>query len=152
GVSMACAHAAAQSLGLPLYRYLGGVMANTLPVPLMNILNGGAHADNNVDIQEFMVVPVGASSFREALRMGTEVFHHLKKVLGERGLSTAVGDEGGFAPNLRSNQEALDCIMQAIERAGYQPGEQVALALDVASTELFAGGRYRFAGEGIERD
>ncbi|HHV53875.1 MAG TPA: phosphopyruvate hydratase [Firmicutes bacterium] len=151
GVSLAVAKAAAQWVGLPLYQYLGGVNAKVLPVPMMNILNGGKHADNNVDIQEFMILPVGAASFPEALRMGVEVFHHLKKVLAQRGLSTSVGDEGGFAPNLKSNEEALQVITEAIEKAGYRPGEDVALALDVAATELFTDGRYRFAGEGVER-
>ncbi|GAX90773.1 phosphopyruvate hydratase [Effusibacillus lacus] len=151
GVSMAVAHAAADFLGLPLYVYLGGFNARTLPVPMMNILNGGAHADNNVDIQEFMVMPVGAESFREALRIGAEVFHSLKAVLKEQGLNTAVGDEGGFAPNLKSNEEALKVIMTAIERAGYKPGEQVFLALDVASTEMYKDGKYHLEGEGVTR-
>src|SRR5690606_27680643 len=133
GVSLACARAAANAFGLPLYRYVGGAFARTLPVPLMNIINGGAHADNALDIQEFMIVPLGASSFREALRMGTEVFHRLKRVLAEKGLVTAVGDEGGFAPQIGSNREALDYLMRAIEAAGYRPGEDVALALDVAA-------------------
>ncbi|KLU39679.1 MAG: enolase [Peptococcaceae bacterium 1109] len=148
GVSLAVARAAAQSLGMPLYRYIGGVNAYQLPVPMMNILNGGAHADNNVDIQEFMIMPVGAKSFREALRMGAEVFHNLKKVLSSKGLNTAVGDEGGFAPNLGSNEEAIQVIMEAIEQAGYKPGEDVCLALDVASTELFKDGKYHLEGEG----
>ncbi len=148
GVSLAVARAAAQSLGIPLYRYMGGVNAYQLPVPMMNILNGGAHADNNVDIQEFMIMPVGASSFREALRMGAEVFHSLKKVLSSKGLNTAVGDEGGFAPNLGSNEEAIQVIMEAIEQAGYKPGADVFLALDVASTELFKDGKYHLEGEG----
>lgn len=151
GVSMAVAHAAADFLGLPLYVYLGGFNAKALPVPMMNILNGGAHADNNVDIQEFMVMPVGAESFREALRMGAEVFHNLKAVLKEQGLNTAVGDEGGFAPNLKSNEEALKVIMTAIERAGYKPGEQVFLALDVASTEMYKDGNYQLEGEGVTK-
>jgi enolase len=152
GVSMAVAKAAADSLGMPLYQYLGGVNAKTLPVPMMNILNGGKHADNNVDIQEFMVMPVGAPTFREALRMGAEIFHNLKKVLNEKGLNTAVGDEGGFAPNLSSNEEALSTIVEAIERAGYKPGEEVKLALDVAATELYdkEAKVYRLAGEGKE--
>ena len=137
GVSMAVAKAAAEALGLPLYQYLGGMNAKTLPVPMMNILNGGKHADNNVDLQEFMIMPVNAASFGEALRMGTEVFHNLKKVLHEKGYNTAVGDEGGFAPDLKSNEEALQVIMQAIEKAGYKPGEDIFLALDVASSELF---------------
>ena len=142
GVSLAVARAAAESLGMPLWRYIGGVNGFQLPVPMMNILNGGAHADNNVDIQEFMVMPVGAKSFREGLRMGAEVFHNLKKVLAARGLNTAVGDEGGFAPNLKSNEEAIEVIIEAIEKAGYKPGEDVCLALDVASTELFKDGKY----------
>jgi enolase len=146
GVSLAVAKAAAAALGMPLYQYLGGVNAKVLPTPMMNILNGGQHADNNVDIQEFMVMPVGASSFREALRMGAEVFHHLKKVLKARGLSTAVGDEGGFAPNLGSNEEALAVIVEAIKQAGYRPGEDLALALDVAATELYRDGAYIFEG------
>jgi len=142
GVSLACAKAAASYLSLPLYRYLGGVYAHQLPVPMMNILNGGKHADNNVDLQEFMVVPVGAPSFREALRMGTEVFHHLKAILKEKKYSTAVGDEGGFAPNLRSNEEALVVIMDAITQAGYTPGDDVAIALDPAASEFYQGGVY----------
>ena len=136
-VSLAVAKAAAQSLGLPLYRYIGGVNARELPVPMMNILNGGKHADNNVDLQEFMCMPVGAESFSEALRMGTEVFHSLKGVLKARGLNTSVGDEGGFAPNLKSNEEAVEAILEAIQKAGYKPGEQVCIALDPAATELF---------------
>ncbi|WP_031516667.1 phosphopyruvate hydratase [Desulfofalx alkaliphila] len=151
GVSLAVAKAAAESLGLPLYQYLGGTNAKELPVPMMNILNGGEHADNNVDIQEFMVMPVGAKNFNEALRMGTEVFHNLKKVLKEKGLNTAVGDEGGFAPNLGSNQEALEVIVEAISAAGYKPGLDVALALDVAATELYKDGKYVLAGEGVTR-
>lgn len=137
GVSLAVAHAAAAAAGLPLYRYLGGTNAKVLPVPLMNILNGGKHADNNVDFQEFMIVPIGAPTFREALRMGAEVFHSLKKVLHDKNLNTAVGDEGGFAPNLKSSEEALDVLSQAIEKAGYKLGDQVAFALDAAATELF---------------
>lgn len=137
GVSMACAKAAADTLGLPLYQYLGGVNGKTLPVPMMNILNGGQHADNNVDIQEFMVMPVGAKTFKEALRMGAEIFHSLKSVLKGKGLSTSVGDEGGFAPNLTSNEEALATIVEAIEKAGYVPGKEVMLAVDVAATELY---------------
>ncbi|MBO8141766.1 MAG: phosphopyruvate hydratase [Firmicutes bacterium] len=152
GVSLAVAKAAAASLELPFYRYVGGAAARELPVPMMNILNGGKHADNNVDIQEFMIMPVGAPSFAEALRMGVEVFHHLKAVLRSRGLSTAVGDEGGFAPNLPSNRAALDVILEAVERAGYEPGRDVVLALDVASTELFRDGAYHFPGEGAVRD
>jgi len=147
-VSMAVARAAAEELGVPLYKYLGGFNAKTLPVPMMNILNGGAHADNNVDVQEFMVLPVGASSFREALRVGAEVFHNLKAVLKEKGLNTAVGDEGGFAPNLGSNEEALETILAAIERAGYKPGVDVYLGMDIASTEFFKDGKYHLEGEG----
>ncbi|MBP2655239.1 MAG: eno 2 [Firmicutes bacterium] len=149
GVSMAVAKAAADSLGLSLYQYLGGFNAKQLPVPMMNILNGGQHADNNVDIQEFMVMPVGTVSFAEALRMGAEVYHALKGVLKGRGLNTAIGDEGGFAPNLASNEEALAVIVEAIQKAGYKPGEEVALALDVASSELFEDGKYNLAGEGV---
>lgn len=150
GVSMAVAKAAADTLGLPLYQYLGGVNAKVLPVPMMNILNGGEHADNNVDIQEFMVMPVGALNFREALRMGAEVFHNLKKVLKDKGLNTSVGDEGGFAPNLSSNEEALATIVEAIKKAGYKPGEDVCLALDVAATEMYNKETkiYTLAGEG----
>ena len=137
GVSMAVARAAADSVNLPLYKYIGGVGAHTLPVPMMNILNGGSHADNKIDIQEFMVMPAGASSFSEGLRWGTEIFHHLKTVLKSKGMSTNVGDEGGFAPNLSSNEEALEVIIQAIENAGYRPGEDVYLALDAASSEFY---------------
>ena len=144
GVSLACARAAAAACGLPLYRYLGGPGARTLPVPMMNILNGGAHSDNNVDLQEFMVMPVGAASFSEGLRMGAEVFHHLRAVLKDRNLNTAVGDEGGFAPDLASNDDALQVISEAIERAGYRQGDDVVMALDVASSELFHDGRYTF--------
>jgi len=151
GVSLASAKAAAESVGLPLYQYLGGVNAKELPVPMMNILNGGKHADNNVDIQEFMIMPVGAASFSEALRMGAEVYHALKAVLKEKGLATAIGDEGGFAPNLNSNADALLVIVDAIQRAGYQPGEQVALAIDVAATELYKDGVYHLAGEGLKK-
>jgi enolase len=151
GVSLAVAKSAANYLDLPLYQYIGGVNAKELPVPMMNILNGGEHADNNVDIQEFMVMPVGASTFSEGLRMGVEVFHSLKKVLQGRGLNTAVGDEGGFAPNLASNEEALAVIVEAIEKAGYEPGKDIMLALDVASTELFKDGKYVFEGEGKTR-
>jgi len=151
GVSLAVAKAAAESVGLPLYRYVGGTLARTLPVPMMNILNGGAHADNTVDIQEFMIMPVGAPSIRDAVRMGAEVFHALKSVLKAKGLSTAVGDEGGFAPNLRTNEEALDVLVEAIEKAGFKPGEDVALALDVAASELYDNGVYRFEGEGKVR-
>jgi enolase len=146
GVSLATAKAAADTLGLPLYRYLGGALANVLPVPLMNVINGGSHADNNVDIQEFMIVPVGAPSFKEALRWGAEVFASLAKVLKDKNLLTGVGDEGGFAPNLGSNQEALDLLMMAIEKAGYKPGEQVALALDVAASEFYKDGKYTYDG------
>lgn len=141
-VSLATARAAADALGLPLYAYLGGVGARTLPVPLMNILNGGAHADNNVDFQEFMIVPAGFESFSEALRAGVEVFHSLKAVLKKRGHSTSVGDEGGFAPNLKSNEEAIEAILEAIDRAGYKAGEQIALALDPAASEFYEGGNY----------
>jgi enolase len=137
GVSMAVAHAAAEELGLPLYQYIGGVNAKTLPVPMMNILNGGKHADNNVDIQEFMVMPVGAESFKEALRMCAEVFHNLKSVLKSKGYNTAVGDEGGFAPNLKSNEEALQVIVEAINKAGYKPGEDFKIAVDAAATEMY---------------
>ncbi len=146
-VSLATAKAAADALGLPLYRYLGGPMANLLPVPLMNVINGGAHADNNVDFQEFMIVPVGAPTFREALRWGTEVFHALSKVLKEKKMLTGVGDEGGFAPNLESNQAALDLLMTAIEKAGYKPGSEVAIALDVAASEFYKDGMYTFDGK-----
>ena len=151
GVSMAVAKAAAQSLGLPLYQYLGGFNAKELPVPMMNILNGGEHADNSVDIQEFMIMPVGAPNFREALRMGAEVYHSLKAVLKGRGLNTAIGDEGGFAPNLSSNEEALKVIIEAIEKAGYKPGEDIFLAMDVASSEIYQDGKYNLAGEGITK-
>jgi len=147
GVSMAVARAAAEGLGLPLYRYLGGCGCRDLPVPLLNVLNGGAHADNNVDVQEFMVAPVGAPSFREALRCGVECYHALKGVLRKRNLGTGVGDEGGFAPNLRSNEEALEVLVEAIGKAGYAAGRDVVLALDVAASELFAAGRYRLAAE-----
>jgi len=146
GVSMAVARAAARSLEMPLYRYLGGTAARLLPVPMMNILNGGKHADNNVDIQEFMVMPVGAADFSEALQMGAEVFHTLKSVLKKKGLNTAVGDEGGFAPNLSSNEEALAVIMEAIQAAGYKPGEEIALAIDAAATELYQDGKYVLEG------
>jgi enolase len=152
GVSLATARAAADALGLPLYRYLGGVNARRLPVPLMNILNGGAHADNNVDIQEFMVAPVGFSTFPEALRAGVEVFHNLKAVLKQKGLNTAVGDEGGFAPNLESNEAALAAVMEAIHRAGYRPKEQIAVALDPAASEFYdkQKGKYVLAGDNAE--
>ncbi|MGH7631367.1 MAG: phosphopyruvate hydratase [Gemmatimonadales bacterium] len=152
-VSLAVARAAAEETGLPLYRYLGGPMARVLPVPMMNILNGGAHASNNVDAQEFMVVPIGAETFAEGLRMGVEVFHALKKVLSRKGLSTAVGDEGGFAPMLPSNEAALDAVMQAIEAAGYKPGQDLAIALDVAASELHQDGEYVFKkGDGSRRN
>jgi len=137
GVSMAVSKAAAETLGQPLYRYIGGVNANTLPIPMMNIINGGSHADNKIDIQEFMVMPAGASSFSESLRMGTEIFHNLKSVLQKKGMSTNVGDEGGFAPNLGSNEEAVTAILEAIEKAGYEPGKDVYLALDAASSEFY---------------
>ncbi|MFP5308737.1 MAG: phosphopyruvate hydratase [Actinomycetes bacterium] len=152
GVSLAVAKAAAQSSLLPLYRYLGGPAAHVLPVPMMNIINGGSHAESNVDVQEFMIAPIGAASFSEALRTGTEVYHHLKKVLHGRGLSTGLGDEGGFAPDLPANRAALELIVEAIEAAGYAPGRDVALALDVASSEYFdrEKGRYVLAGEGRE--
>ncbi|AIE82661.1 enolase [Actinotignum schaalii] len=146
GVSLAVAHAAAESAGLPLYHYIGGPNAHILPVPMMNILNGGSHADSNVDIQEFMIAPIGAETFKEALRWGAEVYHTLKSVLKERGLATGLGDEGGFAPNLDSNAEALDLIVEAIERAGYTPGKDFGLALDVAATEFFENGVYKFEG------
>ena len=147
GVSLAVAKAAADSAGVPLYQYLGGANAHVLPVPMMNILNGGSHADSNVDIQEFMIAPIGADSFKEAVRMGAEVYHALKSVLKDRGLATGLGDEGGFAPNLGSNREALDLIVEAIGKAGYKAGTDVALALDVAASEFFEGGSYTFEGE-----
>lgn len=147
-VSMAVARAAAEALDVPLYTYLGGFNAKQLPVPMMNIINGGAHADNNVDVQEFMVLPVGAPSFKEALRTGAEIFHSLKSVLKEKGLNTAVGDEGGFAPNFASNEEAITSILEAIERAGYKPGVDVFLGMDVASTEFYKDGKYHLEGEG----
>ena len=147
GVSLAVARAAADSAGLPLYRYVGGPNAHLLPVPMMNILNGGSHADSNVDIQEFMIAPIGAASFREALRWGAEVYHALKSVLKERGLATGLGDEGGFAPNLDSNRAALDLILVAIDKAGYTAGRDIALALDVAASEFFSDGSYTFEGE-----
>lgn len=153
GVSLAVAKAAAETCGLPLYAYIGGANAKELPVPMMNILNGGKHADNTVDIQEFMIMPVGAKSFREALRMGAEVFHALKKVLGDKGYSTAVGDEGGFAPNLTTNEEAIQVILEAVEKAGYKPGEDIVIAMDVAATEMFQeDGLYHFEGEGVTRN
>ncbi len=150
GVSMAVAKAAADFLGMPLYKYLGGFNAVQLPVPMMNIINGGEHADNNVDIQEFMIMPVGAESFKEALRMGAEIFHNLKKVLNEKGYNTGVGDEGGFAPNLGSNEEALSTIIEAVEKAGYKPGEQIRLAMDAASSEFYDADtkKYELKGEG----
>ncbi|MGW3562932.1 phosphopyruvate hydratase [Streptomyces sp. NPDC000941] len=147
GVSLAVAHAASEASDLPLFRYLGGPNAHLLPVPMMNILNGGSHADSNVDIQEFMIAPIGAESFSEALRWGTEVYHTLKSVLKERGLSTGLGDEGGFAPNLNSNRDALDLIVEAIKKAGYQPGQDIALALDVAASEFYKDGAYTFEGQ-----
>ncbi|MEI7816710.1 MAG: phosphopyruvate hydratase, partial [Desulfuromonadales bacterium] len=147
GVSLAVAKAAAEEAGQPLYKYIGGANARELPLPMMNIINGGAHADNNVDIQEFMIMPAGATSFKEALRMGAEIFHALKGVLKGKGYNTAVGDEGGFAPNLKSNEEALEVIMEAIVKAGYKPGEDVLLALDVASSELFKDGVYTLENE-----
>lgn len=153
GVSLAVAKAAAIQYGLPLYKYIGGVNAKTLPVPMMNILNGGEHADNTVDIQEFMVMPVGATSFSEALRMCAEVFHSLKAVLSEKGYSTAVGDEGGFAPDLKTNEEAIEVILEAVENAGYKPGDDIRIAIDAAATELYdeADGKYHFPGEGVVR-
>ena len=152
GVSLAVAHAAAEEAGVSLFKYLGGPNAHVLPVPMMNILNGGSHADSNVGIQEFMIAPIGADSFAEALRMGAEVYHTLKGVIKDRGLSTGLGDEGGFAPNLDSNAEALDLICEAIKKAGYEPGKDVALALDVASSEFFKDGKYLFEGEPRDTD
>ena len=152
GVSLAVAHAAAEEAGVSLFKYLGGPNAHVLPVPMMNILNGGSHADSNVDIQEFMIAPIGADSFAEALRMGAEVYHTLKGVIKDRGLSTGLGDEGGVAPNLDSNAEALDLICEAIKKAGYEPGKDVALALDVASSEFFKDGKYLFEGEPRDTD
>jgi enolase len=148
GVSLAVARAAADELAVPLYRYVGGVNAHVLPVPMMNVLNGGEHADNNVDIQEFMIMPVGAASFSEALRWGAETYHVLKKVLHDRDLSTAIGDEGGFAPNLASNEDAVKLLLEAIEKAGFTPGTDIAIALDAASTEFYKDGNYILAGEG----
>ena len=148
GVSMAVAHTGARVTGRPLYHYLGGDSAKTLPVPMMNILNGGSHADNTVDIQEFMIFPFGATTFSEALRMGTEIFHHLKTVLKSKGMNTSVGDEGGFAPNLSSNEEALEVILEAIIKAGYHPGKDIFLALDVAASELYENGKYNLESEG----
>ena len=150
-VSLAAAQAAAKSEGISLYRFIGGVNANKLPVPMMNILNGGAHATNTVDVQEFMIMPVGADSFKDALRMATEVFHALQSLLKSKGLATSVGDEGGFAPNLSSNEEALKVIIEAIEKAGYKPGEDIFLAMDVASSEIYQDGKYNLAGEGITK-
>ncbi|TAN62585.1 phosphopyruvate hydratase [bacterium] len=152
GVSLACAKASADATALPLYRYIGGVSGRTLPVPLMNIINGGAHADNNLDIQEFMIAPAGFKSFSEALRAGVEVFHSLKKILHSKRLSTAVGDEGGFAPDLKSNKEAIELILQAIESAGYKPGKEVYVALDCASSEIYKNGLYEFEGKKISSD
>ena len=151
GVSLAAAHAAAAAAGAPLYRWLGGSKANLLPAPMMNVVNGGAHADNSVDLQEFMLYPVGAPSFKEALRWGAEIFHTLRVVLHEKGYSTAVGDEGGFAPDLKSNREAMELVMTAIERAGYRPGEQVAIALDPAMSELYENGVYNLASENAKK-
>ncbi len=151
GVSLAAAKACANELEMPLYRYLGGVGARRLPVPMMNILNGGAHADNNVDIQEFMIMPLGAPNFREALRMGAEVFHTLKKVLKSRGLNTAVGDEGGFAPNLKSNEEALQVIMEAIDKSGYTAGKDISIAIDAAASSFFSDGNYLLAADGSQK-
>lgn len=153
GVSIAVANAAAESLGLPLYQYLGGVNAKQLPVPMLNILNGGSHADNNVDIQEFMIMPVGAKSYKEGLRMGVEIYHNLKKVLKSKGLATGVGDEGGFAPNLASNEEALKMIVEAVELAGYKPGVDIKLALDCAATEFYNTDKkiYELTGEGVTK-
>ncbi|MCY0869246.1 MAG: phosphopyruvate hydratase [Firmicutes bacterium] len=151
GVSLAVARAAADFLDMPLYRYIGGVQARTLPVPMMNIVNGGKHADNTIDFQEFMVMPVGAASFAEGLRMGAEVYHSLKSVLHARRLATAVGDEGGFAPNLRNSAEAIEAILEAVHKAGYRAGDDIRIAMDPAATELFADGQYTFAGEGVTR-
>ena len=153
GVSLAVAHAAADYLDVPLYQYLGGVNAKQLPVPMLNILNGGEHADNNVDIQEFMIMPVGAESFRHGLRMGAEIFHSLRTVLQEKGMNTSVGDEGGFAPNLSSSEEAIETILEAIEKAGYKPGEEILLAMDVAASEFYnkEEGTYNLSGEGVKR-
>ena len=148
GVSLAVAKCAADSLGMPLYRYIGGANAHVIPTPMMNIINGGAHADNNIDFQEFMIMPVSAPTFKEAIRMGAEVFHNLKKVLNEKGLATGVGDEGGFAPDLNSNTEGFELIMEAIKRAGYEPGVDVKLGIDVAASEFYKDGKYVLAGEG----
>jgi enolase len=151
GISLAAAHAAAEAAGVPLYRFLGGDAARRLPTPMMNVINGGAHADNTVDLQEFMIFPVGAPSFAEAIRWGTEIFHTLRDVLSERGLATAVGDEGGFAPDLSSNREAIELVLRAIEKAGYEPGNQVAIALDPAASEFCKDGKYVLAGEGTTK-
>ena len=152
GVSLAAAHAAAMESQTPLYRYLGGANAHVLPVPMMNVINGGEHADNNVDLQEFMIMPVGAASFSEGLRWGIETYHVLKSVLNDRGLSTAIGDEGGFAPNLASNEEALALLVEAIERAGFRPGDDIALTIDAAATEFYVDGKYQLSGEGRNLD
>ncbi|WP_334119520.1 phosphopyruvate hydratase [Limnobacter sp.] len=149
-VSMAVARAAAEETGLPLYRYFGGMGGMSLPVPMMNVINGGAHANNNLDLQEFMILPVGAPSFREAVRYGAEVFHALKKIIHDKGMSTAVGDEGGFAPSVANHEAAIQMIIQAIETAGFEPGTQVALGLDCAASEFYKGGKYKLAGEGME--
>src|SRR3954464_12180438 len=151
-VSMAVARAAAEESGLPLYRYFGGMNGCQLPVPMMNVVNGGAHANNNLDLQELMIIPVGAPSFREALRYGAEVFHALKKIINDKGMSVAVGDEGGFAPNVENHEAAIGMILQAIEAAGYRPGEQIALGLDCASSEFFKEGRYHLEAEGLVLD
>ena len=149
GVSMAVARAAATSVGLPLYLYLGGIAAKELPVPMMNILNGGQHADNNVDIQEFMIMPIGAESFSEALRMNAEIYHKLKGILKAKGLGTGLGDEGGFAPNLKSNEEAIEVILEAVKVSGYEAGKDIVIALDVAASEFYKNGKYDMSGEGI---
>ena len=151
-VSLACAHAGARASNLPLFRYLGGVGANTLPAPMMNIINGGAHANNGIDMQEFMVMPLGFDSFSDGLRAGVEIFHNLKKILGDKGFSTAVGDEGGFAPDIKTNEEAIQVILQAIEKAGYTPGEQVKIALDCAATEFYKDGKYTIEGKPLSTD
>src|SRR5437588_4319066 len=151
-VSMAVARAAAEESGLPLYRYFGGMSGNQLPVPMMNVVNGGAHANNNLDLQELMIIPVGAPTFREAMRYGAEVFHALKKIINDRGMSVAVGDEGGFAPNVENHEAAISMILEAIEKAGYRPGEQIALGLDCASSEFYKDGRYNVEAEGLVLD